>query len=97
MAIVRKKPFIPRDERLFRGTTLLLRFRVSRGGPEGTRTPDLLHAMETLSQLRYRPKHRGKASLVRYTWNLLSTDAITGKPGKHYFEASLSFSLADSL
>jgi hypothetical protein len=25
------------------------------GGPEGTRTPDLLHAIETLSQLRYRP------------------------------------------
>jgi hypothetical protein len=25
------------------------------GGPEGIRTPDLLHAMEALSQLRYRP------------------------------------------
>ena len=28
----------------------------SNGGPEGGRTLDLLHAMETLSQLRYRPK-----------------------------------------
>jgi hypothetical protein len=25
------------------------------GGPEGTRTPDLLHAMQTRSQLRHRP------------------------------------------
>jgi hypothetical protein len=25
------------------------------GGPEGIRTPDLLHAMEARSQLRYRP------------------------------------------
>ena len=24
-------------------------------GPEGTRTPDLLHAMEALYQLRYKP------------------------------------------
>src|SRR5690348_16340500 len=28
------------------------------GGPEGTRTPDLLHAMQTRSQLRHRPKCR---------------------------------------
>jgi hypothetical protein len=25
------------------------------GGPEGIRTPDLIHAMDALSQLRYRP------------------------------------------
>jgi hypothetical protein len=25
------------------------------GGPEGARTPDLIHAMDALSQLRYRP------------------------------------------
>src|SRR5690348_15949694 len=27
------------------------------GGPEGTRTPDLLHAMQTRSQLRHRPMY----------------------------------------
>jgi hypothetical protein len=26
-----------------------------KGGPEGIRTPDLLHAMQTRSQLRHRP------------------------------------------
>ncbi len=26
------------------------------GGPEGIRTPDLLHAMEALYQLRYKPR-----------------------------------------
>src|SRR5947199_10157560 len=41
------------DERLlFRGTFQSL---TRLGGPEGTRTPDLLHAIETLYQLRYRP------------------------------------------
>ena len=43
-----------RDERLFRGTTLIFDLD-SNGGPEGIRTPDLFHAMEALSQLRYRP------------------------------------------
>ena len=28
------------------------------GGPEGDRTPDLLHAMQALSQLSYRPMFR---------------------------------------
>jgi hypothetical protein len=27
------------------------------GGPEGARTPDLIHAMDALFQLRYRPKN----------------------------------------
>ncbi len=30
--------------------------RESKCGPEETRTPDLLHAMEALYQLSYRPK-----------------------------------------
>jgi hypothetical protein len=34
-----------------------------RSGPEGARTPDLLHAMEALSQLRYRPAYVGTNSL----------------------------------
>jgi hypothetical protein len=29
--------------------------RVQLGGPEGARTPDLIHAMDALFQLRYRP------------------------------------------
>ncbi len=50
-----------RDERSFRGTTLIVAStnQLSRtkliGGPEGARTPDLIHAMDALSQLRYRP------------------------------------------
>src|SRR5438067_7881902 len=50
-----------RDERSFRGTTLIVAstIQLSRtrliGGPEGARTPDLIHAMDALSQLRYRP------------------------------------------
>ena len=50
-----------RDERSFRGTTLIVisTIQLSRtrliGGPEGARTPDLIHAMDALSQLRYRP------------------------------------------
>src|SRR5216683_85320 len=43
-----------RDERFIRGTTRI--FSISeRGGPEGARTPDLIHAMDALFQLRYRP------------------------------------------
>jgi hypothetical protein len=53
-----------RDERLFRGTTLIFDLREIGGGPEGTRTPDLLHAIETLSQLRYRPINDGDVLLV---------------------------------
>src|SRR5205823_13831057 len=50
-----------RDERSFRGTTLIVAstIQLSRtkliGGPEGARTPDLIHAIDALSQLRYRP------------------------------------------
>ena len=29
------------------------------GGPEGARTPDLIHAMDALFQLRYRPMRIG--------------------------------------
>jgi hypothetical protein len=35
------------------------------GGPEETRTPDLLHAMEALYQLRYKP-----IALTRYDYTL---------------------------
>jgi hypothetical protein len=39
----------PRSERKRMDTTLI-------GGPEGARTPDLIHAMDALFQLRYRPR-----------------------------------------
>ena len=35
------------------------------GGPEGARTPDLLHAMQTRSQLRHRPKNADCSSTLR--------------------------------
>ena len=33
-----------------------MRVAIVTGGPEGIRTPDLLHAMEARYQLRHRPK-----------------------------------------
>src|SRR5947209_5117297 len=66
-----------RDERLFRCTTLILHqsiqlSRIGNGGPEGARTPDLIHAIDALSQLRYRPKcctgtFPGMSSLIDVT------------------------------
>ena len=41
-----------KKELIFLVSILLFQY----GGPEGGRTLDLLHAMETLSQLRYGPK-----------------------------------------
>src|ERR1051326_1119743 len=64
-----------RDERSFRGTTLIVASIIQKsrtgfiGGPEGARTPDLIHAMDALSQLRYRP-------MFCYSWvmsNLMYT------------------------
>lgn len=55
-------PFIPhRDEGLLRVTTRVGSAQRQKptfstvGGPEGIRTPDLLNAIETRSQLRHRP------------------------------------------
>jgi hypothetical protein len=50
-----KKPFIHKGRKVFSWYHPDFRSQDTSGGPEGTRTPDLLHAIETLSQLRYRP------------------------------------------
>ena len=43
----------------FRGTTLFTCTKYENGGAEGDRTPDLLNAIQALSQLSYTPvKHR---------------------------------------
>ena len=50
------------------------------GGPEGARTPDLIHAMDALSQLRYRPMRidfSGMSSSIDWCNSLY---AITGVP-----------------
>ena len=47
------------------------------GGPEGIRTPDLLHAMQTRSQLRHRP-------------NLLTTDITSPSIVPHTPDGSKS-------
>ncbi len=44
-----------------------------KGGPEGARTPDLIHAMDALFQLRYRPMY-----VLSYA--LILRDI--GRPGK---------------
>ncbi len=51
------------------------------GGPEGIRTPDLLHAMEARFQLRYRPMHATEflASVV----DAHSLVRANGRSGKH--------------
>jgi hypothetical protein len=46
------------------------------GGPEGIRTPDLLHAMEALYQLRYKPKQndslreQGLLYMIGFTFSI---------------------------
>jgi len=50
------------------------------GGPEETRTPDLLHAMEALYQLRYRPMTFLVINWYITVIDLLSMNAITGAP-----------------
>ncbi len=52
-----KKAFRPRG---VKGQTT----KDEKGGPEGIRTPDLLHAMQTRSQLRHRPGRQRTASLI---------------------------------
>jgi hypothetical protein len=52
-----KKPFILAGRKAFpRYHPDLHQLNFSKiGGPEGARTPDLIHAMDALFQLRYRP------------------------------------------
>ena len=62
------------------------------GGPEGIRTPDLLHAMEALFQLRYRPMpwivHWYIAAI-----DLLSIVRCNGRPDVCYVSSLLLYLL----
>ena len=48
-----------------------------KGGPEGIRTPDLLHAMQTRSQLRHRPRRQLTASLIIVPYTSAPRKSIT--------------------
>jgi hypothetical protein len=76
-----------RDERFFPWYHPDFRSLAVLGGPEETRTPDLLHAMEALYQLRYKPI---SSMLTGYATdqNLLLSIRDNGRSDKCYSQTS---------
>jgi hypothetical protein len=79
-----KKPSIHKGRKVFPWYHPDFRSLAALGGPEGTRTPDLLHAMEALYQLRYKPI--SKCLLDKATdQNLLLSIRDNGRSDKCYW------------